>query len=80
MVSSSAVSSSAIARLSYEVGLNVSTAAIAGEDLDSPTGPTTDAIRKRLLELFDQLPLEGRLHLLEDAWRSNELYKVTNHW
>lgn len=64
----------------YEKGLNISTAAISGEDLDSLNGPTTDAIRKRLLDLFDQLPLEGRLHLLEEAWRSNEMYKVTKKW
>ena len=64
----------------FESGLHISTAAIKGEDLDSPNGPTTDAIRKRLLDLFDQLPLEGRLHLLEEAWRSNEMYKVTKHW
>jgi transcriptional regulator with XRE-family HTH domain len=60
----------------YEVGLNIGAAAIRGEDLDSPDAPVSEAIRKRMLELFDKLTLEGRLQLLKDALASNKMYRA----
>jgi hypothetical protein len=50
---------------------------VAGEDLNSPRGPTTDAIRKRLLELgglaIKRVLQNGEaLVTVQSLWKSNQ--------